>query len=1058
MMARLRRGLVGLAVAGRRLVSGFCVAQDWVPGRPSPQPSPTGRGSKSRPAVEAGRRLVSGFCVAQDWVPGRPSPQPSPTGRGSKSRPTVVALGTVVGLLLVSAALLGQYTPLQAQEEESSEAEGAPRNVAGVRISGLSGSLTYGGRDSFTVEAFNLTTVLAYDVIVSRHTSSLGIGACGTAAQSRRVTGVDSQRLTFTVHGCAAGSGTVTAVVRRSGLTTNEGAANQTVTVTATAPAAPARPTAPNPKPREFTAQWRAPGTTGGAALTGYHVLMRANGAAWPPDSQAKKVGATTRSYTFSGLSPNRIYWFKVKACNGANQTRCSGWSSQASVTLPIDNPGTPRWGSFSADATQIRVTWSAPSYTGGVGLTGYGLRHWRVGASEPSSAQVTVNAQTTSRTFSGLASDTSYRFSIQACNGPNRCSGWTNKDGRTDSAPEPDPPARVGRPTFSKIGQTEFTANWTAPNDHGTAIRGYGLQWRQSGSGWPSTTTWLGASARNRRVDGRAAGTTYVVRVKACNGSGANGRDRCGAWSSDGRVTTLAETAVPQNLDIVPRAGREAVLTWGPLSGTTEYQVRAQILGQADWHDARCEGVTGGRPTEPKCVIDLEYITKPGGTAVGLQSYKAYALRVQAVSPQASEFSAPIVIIDTPIFRAKGASGSVDVTWTPVDSIHGDITAGGSYQVRYRKFKGDHTSVAWDAAAEAFDPTTPTPVLPSGTTSYSIGSLDNYGLYAIQLRYDAPRPNAPAITVFAARDAYAWPSDRAASGGERVGTFPLSKPVSNRTYAYYICSDTFPRDMEPDEPDDPDPPDGIRAKSRAFIRDAFSQWATATTTERGTSLIAMTYMGTTYADYRPLIEPIVNTINSSVADGDPPATIRMHVEDVIRQLGDLAGILDQDKERSEVIFVDVPVEEGIGSRRTKRYVYFSEVSQTIGLNACVFTALACAADEEKDGQLRTDILFNGKSFENNEYFNWDIPSVTFNQCTSVSGSDIDTARSLYSTTVHEAGHALGIRGTSRSGGTRRQVHHSLVDDQSIMNWKSTLCSPTPFDVMAIYALYQAED
>ena len=482
-----------------------------------------------------------------------------------------------------------------------------------------------------------------------------------------------------------------------------------------------------------------------------------------------------------------------------------------------------------------------------------------------------------------------------------------------------------MGRPTFSTIGPTAFTANWTAPNDHGTAIRGYGLQWRQRGSGWPSTTTWLGASARNRRVDGRAAGTTYVVRVKACNGSGANGRDRCGPWSSDERVTTLAETAVPQNLDIVPRAGREAVLTWGPLSGTTEYQVRAQILGQADWHDARCEGVTGGRPTEPKCVIDLEYITRPGGTAVGLQSYKAYALRVQAVSPQASEFSAPIVIIDTPIFRTKGASGSVDVTWTPVDSIHGDITAGGSYQVRYRKFKGDHTSVAWDATAEDFDPTKPTPILPSGTTSYSIGSLDNYGLYAIQLLYNAPRPNAPAITVFAARDAYAWPSDRAASGGERVGTFPLSRPVSNRTYAYYICSDTFPSDMEPDEPDDPDPPDGIRAKSRAFIRNAFALWEIATATGPSASLVRLKYMGTTCADYSSFIQPIVDTINTYSAI--PESEIQAHVETVIQQFGDLTGLLDQDKDRSEVIFVDVPVEEDtIVYDKTMNYIYFSEV------------------------------------------------------------------------------------------------------------------------------------
>ena len=46
-----------------------------------------------------------------------------------------------------------------------------------------------------------------------------------------------SQNLSFTVRACAAGTGTVTAVVRRTGLTTNEDAASQGVTVQARAPA-----------------------------------------------------------------------------------------------------------------------------------------------------------------------------------------------------------------------------------------------------------------------------------------------------------------------------------------------------------------------------------------------------------------------------------------------------------------------------------------------------------------------------------------------------------------------------------------------------------------------------------------------------------------------------------------------------------------------------------------------------------------------------------------------------------------------------------------------------
>ena len=74
----------------------------WVRGRPSPQPSPTGRGRESHPTFEGagcfakvstgrGRKRGRGDSgrlkrgAGGGITSGRPSPQPSPTGRGSKS-------------------------------------------------------------------------------------------------------------------------------------------------------------------------------------------------------------------------------------------------------------------------------------------------------------------------------------------------------------------------------------------------------------------------------------------------------------------------------------------------------------------------------------------------------------------------------------------------------------------------------------------------------------------------------------------------------------------------------------------------------------------------------------------------------------------------------------------------------------------------------------------------------------------------------------------------------------------------------------------------------------
>ncbi len=1078
MMARLRRGLVGLAVAGRRLVSGFCVAQDWVRGRPSPQPSPTGRGSKSARALADERRYAK-----------------VSTGRGSKSRPTVVALGAVAGLLLVSAALLGQYTPLQAQEETGSEAEGAPRNVAGVRISGLSGSLTYGGSDSFTVEAFNLTTVLAYEVIVSRNTSSLGIGACGTAAQSRSVTGVDSQRLTFTVHGCAAGSGTVTAVVRRSGLTTNEGAASQTVTVTATAPAAPARPTAPNPKAREFTAQWQAPGDTGGTALTGYHVLMRPNGAAWPPDRQAKRVGATTRSQRFSGLTPNRIYWFKVKACNGATQTRCSGWSPQASVTLPIGTPEKPTWGDFDRKPTEITVHWSAPDDTGGVGLTGYGLRHWRTGATEPSSAQVVVNAQTSARTFSGLATDTAYRFSIQACNGPSRCSGWTNKDGRTDPTPTPPPPpdptkpGRVGRPDVSPR-DAALLVDWDAPGDGGSAITHYDVG-RRAGT----TGAWTETEVRGRTsttISGLTNGTAYQVRVRAVNNRGD------GEWSKTATGTPQVDAAAPvnpgpgeptlqppacdpipdpgstaptslgqpNNLHVTPFRNRRAVLRWNPVPGTKKYVVQIRQRSATGWGnwlppDRRAGEAASGDITTHNCyTVNLDrVITQTGGASEGLAHSVAYGLRLRAVNGRVtSAVSTEAIIIDSPIIEANGKSSAgapqVKLKWLAVGNILGSEYSTGTYGFHHRRVGGNHRELNW--ALLTFDP-----VKVFSQSSTNPDTIDEdltmEEVYAIQLRYEGTGPQRTS-TVFAARDAYAWPSARAADGGERVATFPMNFRVKNRTYAYRICHDGFP---------------GDRTQWENLINHALGQWQLATN-----GLVRMVHESGDCADYDAVYNDIKT--NYGAQFGQPLSREELdHLREYLISLDILTTSQIDDIGANEIVMIN-DADGGIYENFEKMGL-FDEFSTDLGLVKCIFrpypTACVARRHNTYSKGWTSDILMAQTRFGGGPF---DIPGgldpdggvttdrddVRFNTCDAA-------PYGTYEVLVHEGGHALGIRGGRVAAGWDETIlagHPSIYE--SVMSYEGVAlrtdvpdsklpddpdCSPHPLDVLAIYALYQQE-
>ena len=73
---------------------------------------------------------------------------------------------------------------------------------------------------------------------------------------------------------------------------------------------------------------------------------------------------------------------------------------------------------------------------------------------------------------------------------------------------------------------------------------------------------------------------------------------------------------------------------------------------------------------------------------------------------------------------------------------------------------------------------------------------------------------------------------------------------------------------------------------------------------------------------------------------------------------------------------------------------------------------------------------------------------IAFNSCRTTTGA--------YSTLVHEAGHALGIAyGNSGLGQDR---NHPTIPDEAAMSYLTRHdCSPHPFDIMAIYALYQTD-
>ena len=151
-----------------------------------------------------------------------------------------------------------------------------------------------------------------------------------------------------------------------------------------------------------------------------------------------------------------------------------------------------------------------------------------------------------------------------------------------------------------------------------------------------------------------------------------------------------------------------------------------------------------------------------------------------------------------------------------------------------------------------------------------------------------------------------------------------------------------------------------------------------------------------------------------------------------------------------------------VADRETRRLLStvfeFKEIAEYLRVSQCPLGdvgmyAPACM-QPHRDDELgwMTDIWLNDTEFEDDPL---DPPGpdlvasdddVRFNTCNQPIGTP---PNSLYETLVHEAGHALGL-------GFNGSPHSENVESVMSNFRGGANCAPHPFDVMALYALYQA--
>ncbi len=218
-------------------------------------------------------------------------------------------------------------------------------------------------------------------------------------------------------------------------------------------PAAPSGLLASAASATQINLSW----TNNATNQTGFKVERSPDGVTF---TQIGTTGATITTYSDSPLALVTLYYYRVRATNGAGD---SAYSNIASTTTLADTtpPTAPtNLTATATSSTQINLSWTAS--TDNVGVTGYQIQRCQ-GAGCASFAQVGTST-TPSFPDTGLLASTSYSYQVRALDAANNPSGFSNVATTTTQSAAPPPPVTLVQHAETSVLAGTNTLSQTFP------------------------------------------------------------------------------------------------------------------------------------------------------------------------------------------------------------------------------------------------------------------------------------------------------------------------------------------------------------------------------------------------------------------------------------------------------------------------------------------------------------------------------------------------------------------------------------------------------------------
>ena len=496
------------------------------------------------------------------------------------------------------------------------------------------------------------------------------------------------------------------------------------------------------------------------------HLRHRVNtsGSLWT-DATPKDTAGSNETFDLSSLTGNTEHLVEAWLASSSTVKRFVTFT-----TGPVE-PEAPDITSVSHGDGELTVTWTAPTETGGADIE-YFVVQWKLNTVSDWTSPLVQEDNTTNETvltypITSLTNGTTYDIRVRADNGVEADSySWDEDEGTPSRKPD--------APTITEItgGNERLVVTWDEPDDGGSSITEYTVQWRSG------IQTFADAATDNRQatvttlthtIQGLTNGTLYTVQVRARN------ENEYGPWSAEDTGTPVPNPSIGV-ISVKTKSQTGATLTVtierSDIDNEQTVHLRHRVkfpLGA--WQNATPQDTGAGS-------VDFDISDLTGNTVYEVEAWLA------ADTNDIAEYeltTSPVIPAAPDITSVTHGDGELTVTWTASTD-----TGGAALEHFVIQWKPNTVS-DWTSQDVEEGRTTGETIL-----TYEIASLNNGTTYDIRVRADngveadsyswdedegtpSRKPDAPTIQSVAPGDTkltVTW--NKPANGGNQITNYIL--------------------------------------------------------------------------------------------------------------------------------------------------------------------------------------------------------------------------------------------------------------------------------------------